>query len=63
MTRKDYEKIAGALASLKLVTQGKATHEQYCIAIANVLQADNERFNKARFLNACGMVDFNKMEF
>lgn len=55
MTKKDYIAIANAFAALNKITKGKAIHEQYCIALANVLQADNPRFDRERFLEACGV--------
>lgn len=55
MTKKDYVLIANTLSSLSKMTKGKATHEQYVIALANVLQSTNPRFNREKFIQACGV--------
>ena len=64
MTRKDYVRIAEAIFEVRFaiaqhggnmdaVSGVRATAE----AIADVLQADNPRFNRWRFLLACGLAD------
>jgi hypothetical protein len=54
MTKKDYEAIAEVFRNQK---RGLATEQDVVEAIAgdfaDVLQADNPRFNRARFLAAC----------
>ena len=59
MTKKDYEKIAAVLRGF--VTPGVDIATQYCPVdilaenIAAVFAADNDRFNRGRFLAACGI--------
>ena len=69
MTRKDYETIAAALyervteLSPRQRTRANALSEQHaalCHNVANALKADNPRFDRERFLAACG-VDKDKM--
>jgi hypothetical protein len=61
MTRKDYILLAEALASAKppSINYGETVHapDQHiadCEAIADAL-AENPRFDRARFLRACGV--------
>jgi hypothetical protein len=65
MTRKDYVLLARALANslsiLDNVSTSPATvaarSQQWvadCTSIANALAGDNAKFDKARFLKACG---------
>lgn len=67
MTRKDYELIAGCVArSMRVQSIGKrpaaakAAGERAVSLVAGDLAAtlahDNPRFDKARFLKACGVV-------
>lgn len=51
MTRKHYKLIAGAL----LPYAGTAAHAPIALALARVLAGDNPRFNRERFLRACGL--------
>jgi len=54
MTRKDYEALAKELRQVPSVDQ----YETWigCVnAVARVLAADNPRFNRDRFLRACGV--------
>lgn len=56
MTRKDYEKIAEALR----LTESRDRWEAWSglvERIADILAADNERFDRARFKRACGWVE------
>ena len=61
MTRKDYELIARVIRheyTEAYVGAGPSLAEKsaiYCVAsaLANALQADNERFDRAKFLEAC----------
>lgn len=56
MTRKDYVMLAEALASARDgYSQPNAQHTRDCEAIADRLAADNARFDRARFLKACGV--------
>ena len=59
MTRKDYEVLAAALADARpTANENKAWHSQHCIdalAVADALARDNARFDRARFLKACGV--------
>lgn len=66
MTRKDYEKIASAMfdrmVDLRPSDHGrkverayKAQHKALCNNVADVLACDNERFDRERFLRACGV--------
>lgn len=65
MTKKDYEAIARAI---KQSGEHQAVDEGYCEGwqaavssvthrVANVMQADNPRFDRSRFLKACGVQD------
>lgn len=66
MTKKDYTLIAQSLANLRakyeqsgpilaLVFNGICN--DHANAIADVLQSDNPRFDRSRFLEACGVLD------
>ena len=61
MTRKDYVAIAGALRYVLDVHNQAGNNETQsaihdCVAgIANVMAQDNPRFDRARFLKACGV--------
>lgn len=58
MTKKDYERIAAALAASKMDRPTDAQivqHRFSCARIADALAADNTRFDRARFLAACGV--------
>jgi hypothetical protein len=61
MTRKDYVLIAGILnnsndAARKFQdTQGELMLTHVAIELADALQGDNPRFDRARFLDACGV--------
>ena len=57
MTRKDYIKIAAALA-LKNPRDRKKLESMVqwnldCVSIANMLEKDNPKFDRDRFLKAC----------
>lgn len=61
MTRKDYILLANALASAKpeYVPTASPFNEQWrddCEAVADALAADNARFERERFLKACGVL-------
>jgi hypothetical protein len=51
MTRKDYQLIAGVLNQFS--THGG--HAEMVMIMAEFLAEDNPRFDRARFLTACGV--------
>lgn len=57
MTRKDYELVAQALNSTQLAEVFSLPHFQQWTAdveaVADALAADNDRFDRERFLAAC----------
>jgi hypothetical protein len=59
MTRKDYQLIAGIIAeNQKQFAEGEEGNSLLFILshqFASELQADNPRFDRARFLKACGV--------
>ena len=60
MTRKDYELIADTIKASRDNWEGFTPESQEAIdglarSLASKLQADNDRFNRARFLTACGV--------
>lgn len=59
MTRKDYKLVAGALHVIRqeLHTHNNSAYtlERIAKVLAVQLQADNPRFDRARFLAACGV--------
>jgi len=63
MTKKDYELIAGLLnnytnndiGGLMLTDDQITTARAICKALANELRRNNDRFNKDKFLTACGV--------
>lgn len=61
MTRKDYVLIAAALASAQPDPYADGArflerqHKRDCEDIADALASDNPRFDRARFLRACGI--------
>lgn len=58
MTRKDYELIAKVIANSQGLTRG-GIMDTLATRMAEALQADNPRFNPARFLSACGVKEAN----
>lgn len=52
MTRKDFEKIASTIKGLMV---GDAEREIVAREFAVMLAATNDRFDKGRFLKACGV--------
>lgn len=52
MTRKDYVKIAKLLAETKGDQDSVSAWESMLYGLADIMQADNARFDRARFLNA-----------
>lgn len=59
MTRKDYVLIAAALKSSQLEQFRDGAqpfqHEVSCKRVADALATDNPRFDRDRFLKACGV--------
>lgn len=57
MTRKDYRKIAGAIRAAREVNNANAVMDVMAVieAICNVLARDNPRFDREKFLAACGI--------
>jgi hypothetical protein len=59
MTRKDYVLIADTFAKFGKIRDLDQTinwsQEDLARNLADALQADNDRFDSARFLNACGI--------
>lgn len=59
MSRKDFEAMAAALRSVKPFPPRESNDELRgwelaCTAVANVFETANPRFDRARFLAACG---------
>lgn len=60
MTRKDFELIAASLLHTKPDPYCLAEYDQYevtCRHMADSLSQTNDRFDKPRFLKACGVED------
>jgi hypothetical protein len=58
MTRKDYELIAEVIKTARKVETGEAvlvSVEHLTNTLATELEIENPRFNRARFLSACGV--------
>jgi len=58
MTRKDYIRIADAMLSARNEARGANSRVVLDIAVDNLawtLEQDNPRFDRARFLTACGV--------
>lgn len=56
MTRKDFETIAAALHE-QATHNTPATHARYAASMADALASTNGRFDRERFLAACGVGD------
>lgn len=57
MTRKDYELIAAAIKATKPPSHHQAAdqqHEWTASTLADALGRDNPRFDRERFIKACG---------
>ena len=60
MTKKDYIKIAKVINNelkewdKELTPQVEFSINNIAVALANVMEEDNPRFNKIRFFEACG---------
>jgi hypothetical protein len=56
MTRKDYELMVAALTAVRAESAGDSvSYEDICRQLTTVLQRDNPRFNRIKFLSACGV--------
>jgi hypothetical protein len=56
MTRKDYQLIADVFANFgKIIILEETIGADIARNLADALQADNPRFDRARFLAACGV--------
>jgi hypothetical protein len=56
MTRKDYQLIAQVFANVgEIVELSETIGADLARNLADALQADNPRFDRARFLEACGV--------
>lgn len=58
MTRKDYELIAEVIKTARKVETGEVvlvSVEHLTNTLATELEIENPRFNRARFLSACGV--------
>jgi len=55
MTRKDYELIAKAIRCASAAPGYAARNSFAAFAIADALASDNPRFDRERFLKACGI--------
>jgi hypothetical protein len=56
MTRKDYELIAAAMRQADRYCETDNQRrgvQRACLTLADVLETDNPRFDRARFLDAC----------
>lgn len=63
MTRKHFARLADELKAVKpehsLTATGQAHHGQWCAcvyAVADALKGTNDRFDRERFLRACGLL-------
>ena len=60
MTRKDYELLAEVIRTSRKVTTGETalvSVEHLANTLATELEIENPRFDRARFLSACGLED------
>jgi len=56
MTRKDYELMVAALTAVRAESPSDSvSYEGICRQLTTVLQRDNPRFSRDRFLAACGV--------
>ena len=61
MTRKDYERIASVIANVRRefrgVEDGMNASRDIAVFLAGRLANDNPRFDRGRFLQACGIAE------
>ena len=55
MTRKNYVRAAEILSGLNANGFEVSGYEELCNAFADMFAADNSRFDRERFLTACGL--------
>jgi hypothetical protein len=55
MTRKDYVRFAAMLKQQRANSRSTKLADQHSKDVAKVLAADNDRFDRAKFLKACGV--------
>lgn len=55
MTKKDYEVIARALDAPSCELMNAGVYELVAKALADALEADNKKFDRDKFLTACGV--------
>lgn len=56
MTKKDYELIAMVISALpSFVEITEVGHERIALRFAGALESKNPKFNKSKFLQACGI--------
>lgn len=55
MTRKDYVLIASALLEARNITKEQGVIDWISDAIANRIEDENPRFDREKFLRACGI--------
>jgi hypothetical protein len=55
MTRKDYVMIADAIKAQYKPHNDPDTIQEIALGLADLLEGDNARFDRARFLSACGV--------
>lgn len=65
MSRKDFELIANALNMAGWVKSAgrlvrPKNHKTYCVCVASALAITNPRFDRTRFLSACGVEEPKK---
>jgi hypothetical protein len=60
MTKKDYELIAGAVSDY--LTQGVVNKDGIAHILADYLKTDNPKFDRKKFLTACGVEPFEDVE-
>lgn len=63
MTKKHFEAIAGLLKSVEFACRvspdekAEARHRLLCKSFADLFSEENPRFDRARFLKACGVTE------
>lgn len=63
MTRKDYEAVAGAIRQeneeymREAASRERAALRSFAMRFALIAQSDNPRFDRVRFMRACGFED------
>jgi hypothetical protein len=57
MTKQHFQAFADEIASIAIITERNAA----ALAVANVAQRFNPRFDRARFLTACRYVDLTEV--